>query len=359
MDSLDSRVIRSYRPGRWFGIFGPRATVVLPPSEKARVGGVWDLVVDGAGFDVTLDTLISGGLRDLAAFALVATEDDVTHVLLRGPVSAVLVADGETVRLHGTDAKTWVERSLTGVSRLTILTDQAEGEESGEETGQGDGADALNVDEGLVRVSRIDAPRATAGPDGEDAAAPVPDEAEVPDEPEVPDGPEVPDERNEPADPADPGPTGLMPMPDRDDDPSEPDADADAEADAEAETDPGAGTIPPVARLVFSHGESVPVDRSVLVGRAPVADRSSHGDPILIRVSSPQQEVSATHLEIRPGTGADDGSLVAIDLGSTNGTVVVQPGEGPVDLSPGVTVALQPGAEIDLGDGATIRVSDA
>ncbi|MBO0693644.1 MAG: hypothetical protein J2P58_12155, partial [Acidimicrobiaceae bacterium] len=58
-----------------------------------------------------------------------------------------------------------------------------------------------------------------------------------------------------------------------------------------------------------------------------------------------------------PGTGVDHGAAVATDLGSTNGTVLVQPGLGPEELRPGVPVQLIPGAVIDLGDGLTIRVS--
>ena len=58
-----------------------------------------------------------------------------------------------------------------------------------------------------------------------------------------------------------------------------------------------------------------------------------------------------------PGSGSDHGSAVVTDLGSTNGTVLVQPGLGPEDLSPGVTVQLIPGALIDLGDGVTIQVA--
>ena len=41
----------SYRPGTWFGIVGEHATVLLPPSEKARAGSLWVLIDDGAGFD--------------------------------------------------------------------------------------------------------------------------------------------------------------------------------------------------------------------------------------------------------------------------------------------------------------------
>ncbi|MFT4083082.1 MAG: FHA domain-containing protein, partial [Nocardioides sp.] len=113
-----------------------------------------------------------------------------------------------------------------------------------------------------------------------------------------------------------------------------------------------------VARLEFSSGDRVDVDRVVLVGRAPESGRFSQSEqPMLVRVPSPHQEISSTHCEIRPGTGVDHGAAVITDLGSTNGTVLVQPGLGPEELRPGVPVQLMPGAIIDLGDGLTIRVS--
>jgi pSer/pThr/pTyr-binding forkhead associated (FHA) protein len=77
-----------------------------------------------------------------------------------------------------------------------------------------------------------------------------------------------------------------------------------------------------------------------------------------VTVPSPQQEISSTHLEVRPGSGADHGSAVVTDLGSTNGTVLVQPGLAPEDLQPGVPVQLLPGAILDLGDGITIQVTN-
>jgi hypothetical protein len=133
-----------------------------------------------------------------------------------------------------------------------------------------------------------------------------------------------------------------------------------------ATEEPPAGTptpppdvVRPVARLVFSSGDDVEVDRAVLVGRAPEARRFTTGDqPKLVAVPSPAQEISSTHLEIRPGAGADHGSAVVTDLGSTNGTVVVQPGLPPEDLQPGIAVQLVPGAIIDLGDGVTIQVTN-
>ncbi len=92
-------------------------------------------------------------------------------------------------------------------------------------------------------------------------------------------------------------------------------------------------TARPVARLVFSTGEAVDVDRVVLVGRAPEPRRVTATDqPRLVTVPSPHQEISSTHLEVRPGSGADHGSAVVTDLGSTNGTLLVQPGLPPEDL---------------------------
>lgn len=117
-------------------------------------------------------------------------------------------------------------------------------------------------------------------------------------------------------------------------------------------------TAQPVATLVFSHGESVDVDRVVIIGRSPEARRfTTTEQPRLVTVPSRQQEISSTHLEIRPGSGADHGSAVATDLGSTNGTVLQLPGLPPESLQPGIAVQLLPGSLIDLGDGITIQVT--
>ena len=114
----------------------------------------------------------------------------------------------------------------------------------------------------------------------------------------------------------------------------------------------------PVAKLMISDGQNVVVDRVILIGRAPEARRfTSTEQPLLVAVPSRLHEISATHVEVRPGTGADHGSAVVTDMGSTNGTVLVQPGLGPEDLKPGIAVQLIPGAIINLGDGVTIQVT--
>ena len=91
----------------------------------------------------------------------------------------------------------------------------------------------------------------------------------------------------------------------------------------------------PVAKLIISNGETVDVDRVVLIGRAPEARRfTSTEQPTLVTVPSPMHEISSTHVEVRPGSGADHGSAVVTDMGSTNGTVLVQPGLRPRSSSP-------------------------
>ncbi|MEO9324439.1 hypothetical protein ABFT23_13170 [Nocardioides sp. C4-1] len=118
------------------------------------------------------------------------------------------------------------------------------------------------------------------------------------------------------------------------------------------------GVTRPVAKLVISSGETIEVDRVVLIGRAPEARRFTTTDqPKLVTVPSPLHEISSTHIEVRPGSGADHGSAVVTDMGSTNGTVLVQPGLAPEELKPGIAVQLIPGATINLGDGVTIQVT--
>ena len=304
---MSQTTTRSYRSGAWFGVFGEHATVLLPPSEKARVARLWELVDEGAGFDEVLDALVAGGLRELPGFVLVSESESDTKVVVRGAARASFTADGETVDLEGSSATTWVERTLTSVSSMSV---QVDGEGEGEE---------LTLATGLVRVSRVDVPPRTTNAAGQRGdAAPLPDLGPATEAMAAPAPPDIPEQPQAPS---------VVPR--------------------------------PVARLVLSTGETVEVDRAVVLGRAPEAQRAPSADqPRLVTVPSPQQEISSTHLEIRPGSGADHGSAVATDLGSTNGTVVVQPGLPPEDLQPGMAVQLIPGAVIDLGDGVTIQVLD-
>ena len=378
---MSNATTRSYRAGSWFGIFGEHATVLLPPTEKARVAALWELVDDGAGFDEVLDALISGGLRELPGFVLVSESEADTKVVIRGAARATFTSETETVDLEGSSATTWVEHSLTGVTGMAI-------EVGDPDTDDGD----LPIDSGLVRVGRVDAPPFAPAP--EDAPPPVVPEihAEPPaepaematvaadppfdDEPEVEEDPRTEEDWAEAAAEETAAhaffglgqPTPEPPIPAA---PAPPTTDHDGMTRAGSHDPeqferpqpgiPGQPPAPsitrPVAKLVFSSGQGVEVDRVILIGRAPEARRfPSAEQPHLVSVPSPHHEVSSTHIEVRPGSGADHGTAVVTDLGSTNGTVLVQPGLPPEDLQPGITVQLIPGAILDLGDGVTIQV---
>lgn len=448
----------SFHVGDWFGVVSPSVQVYLPPSEKPRVAGIWELVDGGADFDEVLDALISGGLRALPTFALLSVVDDVARVVLRGEVRAEFTVAGEVVALDGRDAATWLERSLSGVGQARLLLHDVEEVVTGV------------VRDGLVRVASVEHPATvevrpigsfapldlSARPidteaaefsetphfDAAIAAAPqavVVPEPVVEPEPFVEPTPE-PTPQPEPspaaaadadwiaapfgaADPdvtdvlpqiTDPDATGLMPpvpplppvppvppvpplprnpvpgFPDLPEDgpaapvepnpwapPAEQQPPAEFDHDGQTVTGnwdssqfqrqqpgiPGQPPAPsvtaqPVARLLFSSGDVVDVDRAILIGRAPEARRFTSTDqPRLVTVPSPNQEISSTHLEVRPGSGADHGTAVVSDLGSTNGTVLVLPGLAPESLQPGFPVQLLPGSLIDLGDGLTIQVT--
>lgn len=492
----------SYRPGTWFGIVGEHATVLLPPSEKARAGALWALIDDGAGFDEVLDALVSDGLRALPGFVLLAADETTTRVVVRGPSKAAFVTTAGEVVVEGSTSATWVEQSLTGVTGMSVtledvdeplltlhgglvrlaalvspaqvqtvqapapvapvassaaplsLTPETEGAAepsgpyaavlpfpaggptvpppvglAGESSATGGPIDeaadeAIDepIDEPVEEVvaepeateEELDVP-AWLSSDSDPLSGPVDDEAwadeptgvipvvpaeepaadqspaaepsaeppawtpsapvvpgAVPPPPPFPPAPPLPPVPPVPPAPPSWGEPGTEPETETVAEQGAPQDDHDGLTRAGAPDTsllpppPGIAGQPPapqvsayaVAKLEFSHGERVDVDRVVIIGRAPEAGRFSLAEqPLLVTVPSPHQEISSTHIEVRPGTGVDHGAAVVTDLGSTNGTVVVQPGLGPEELRPGVPVQLMPGALIDLGDGLTIRVS--
>jgi hypothetical protein len=356
-------VTRTVVPGDWYGVLGASVIVLLPPTAKSRVAGLWETVDDGAGFDEVLDALIRGGLRDLPAFVLVSGDGRDVKVVIRGAGLAELTTSEGPVTVSGAEDTTWVEKNVHDVSGIRVKVAEGAGE-------------PYTIDTGLVRVGSVEHPAAAgqAGvPDAEAVAVPVAPPLTPPAEPERPKRILPPDPQLEQPEPpaAEPtaAPTVVTPpvAPPGDPvsvsaslgDPSfDPLTSPDLAVSPQHAGDTRAGSA--VARLIISSGEVVDVDRVLVVGRAPDAGRVGGQEEIgLVTVPSPHQEISSTHLEIRPGAGADHGSAVVTDLGSTNGTVVVQPGLPAEDLRPGIGVQLIPGATIDLGEGVTIQVTRA
>lgn len=95
------------------------------------------------------------------------------------------------------------------------------------------------------------------------------------------------------------------------------------------------------------------LDAIAYIGRKPSTPRVVRdGTARLVRVQSPTQEVSSTHLELRQvGT-----TVVAHDLQSTNGTRLGVPGHPVRTLRPGESVVVTIGTLIDIGDRNVIEI---
>jgi hypothetical protein len=98
---------------------------------------------------------------------------------------------------------------------------------------------------------------------------------------------------------------------------------------------------------------AVDLDVPALIGRKPTAPRViGKAFPRLVRVPSPLNEVSSTHIELRQ----EGKSVIVTDLRSTNGTVVRMPGARPVKLRQGESLVVRPGTLIDIGDGNVFEI---
>lgn len=107
------------------------------------------------------------------------------------------------------------------------------------------------------------------------------------------------------------------------------------------------------AKILLSSGLVVALNRPVLLGRAPQVSRVSNSRlPRLVTVSSPNQDISRTHAEVRQ-EGED---VVVTDLRSTNGVLLLRQGSGPQRLHPGEPTVVEPGVVVDLGEGVTFTV---
>ena len=117
-----------------------------------------------------------------------------------------------------------------------------------------------------------------------------------------------------------------------------------------AEQQPTPLPRPAMGALVLASGETVGVDRGVLVGRTPSWPGAAEDRPHLVQLTSPLGDISRNHLEVTL-RGWD---VVATDLGSMNGTTVTGTDGGTRELIAGEAAVLADGDRITIADGVDL-----
>lgn len=116
-----------------------------------------------------------------------------------------------------------------------------------------------------------------------------------------------------------------------------------------AEPDPAPGL--PALRVEITGLGVFALDDALILGRSPRSARVRSGAlPTLIAVPSPAGEISGSHLRL----WQEGQALLAEDLHSANGTMLLVPGGRSQRLRAGIPVVVLPGSVLDLGEG--IRV---
>ncbi|WP_028048755.1 FHA domain-containing protein [Cellulomonas sp. URHD0024] len=402
--------VPEYSAGEWTAIVRPGFVALLgPAAAESTVRDLWQATGDGVFAALAL--LARDGFAGLPPFALVSVDKRRVHAALRGDVEVVVDLEGRLETLRSGEVSTWTERVLDGVGSVVV---QVDAPADGPTLPVADGVVrasrvriALAVsDEDVAAAQDVDPVPAQVVVPPTPTAEPEPLEPSADDvpasEPSFVEEPValVPVEEPETA-AADTDPLGLVPVRDEQTDATGVVAAAEAFlSDSAFDEKHGTGgpTVPltgaslddhdgltilstdladirdqlpswasddmpapfrapqgaPMpAKLVLSTGLVVPLDRAVLLGRAPQVARVSNRElPRLITVPSPQQDISRTHAEVR----VEGDHVLVTDLDSTNGVHVARPGEGARRLHPGEPSVVGLDELVDLGDGVTFSL---
>ena len=386
----------TYTPGDWVVLSGPTSLVVLePPTHEwaSLINTLWEEVVASSSITDLAGRLAQFKIDDLPSLAAFFWTNDGMRSLIRGDISVIDLATGKVVA-DGEDIQTWSEVGLAGVDHIRVDL-PFEGDATLLELPLVVGAvRASSVTLDASELAQVSSPQAepeleaatpaerTAELSASEIAALANAETELM-------APPFPVESG--ADPQAGAPQQLeaavVPQLGRPDalmaralEPNSEDSPADIDPQdsailavfcANGHVSPPSATscrvcggpvgtqgpqfvaYPVLAVLRASDGSSAQLDRPVLIGRAPSTDRSDNRAPRLMTVPSPNHDISRTHLEVAP----DGWQIVATDLNSTNGTILVRP--GGVDrqqLAPGEPVPVQVGSVIELGDGVSVLI---
>ncbi|WP_313813307.1 FHA domain-containing protein [Glutamicibacter sp.] len=117
---------------------------------------------------------------------------------------------------------------------------------------------------------------------------------------------------------------------------------------------------PSMGRMFVTEQSSGPgsthlLTRSVVIGRQPTwSGPGGSTEPKLMKVLSPNHDISRSHVQVK----IDGWHVELVDLGATNGTVLLREGQSPHRLGTKESVLLLSGDVADLGDGVTLGFKD-
>lgn len=407
----------NYRPGDWYLIVIPGALVALPPDVSGEVvARLWERMPAEKTLATVVDVLTThagGSFTSLPSFVAAVAEGADVRIALRGQVTAHVTCAAEALELSGAEVTTWNERFLSEATKIEIVVETVTAADAlpvqsgivraaavSAELEPSDAEPLIAVLGPAPVVGEADAASVLAAADGQPEPEPEPQPEQEPQpEPEPEPQPEPDPEPTPVIEDAFLPPTEVTLAPPVDDDfdqlwgatvhsagaaaPAAPplpqvplatEGDHDgatvsaAELRALRQQPPSADDVatavldvtpaPTAAsggRIRLSTGQVAALDRTVIIGRRPRSTRASGANlPHLIAVESPQQDISRSHLEVRP----EGDTVVVIDLHTTNGSTLLRPGADPVRLHPGEQTLVLSGDVVDLGDGVTVAFED-
>ena len=386
----------TYTPGDWVVLSGPTSLVVLePPTHEwaSLINTLWEEIVASSSITDLATRLAHFKIDDLPSLAAFFWTDDGMRSLIRGDISVIDLATGKVVA-DGEGVQTWSEVGLAGVDHIRVDL-PFEGDATLLELPLVVGAvRASSVTLDASELAQVSSPQAEpeleaatpaertaelsaseiaalANAETELMAPPFPVEsgtdpqAGAPQRLEAAVVPQLgspdalvaramePNSEDSPAD-IDPQDSAILAVFCANGHVSPPSATSCRVCGGPVGTQgPQFVAYPVLAVLRASDGSSAQLDRPVLIGRAPSTDRSDNRAPRLMTVPSPNHDISRTHLEVAP----DGWQIVATDLNSTNGTILIRP--GGVDrqqLAAGEPVPVQVGSVVELGDGVSVLI---
>ena len=386
----------TYTPGDWVVLSGPTSLVVLePPTHEwaSLINTLWEEIVASSSITDLAARLAHFKIDDLPSLAAFFWTDDGMRSLIRGDISVIDLATGKVVA-DGEGIQTWSEVGLAGVDHIRVDL-PFEGDATLLELPLVVGAvRASSVTLDASQLAQVSSPQAepeleAATPAERTAELSVSEIAALANAETELMAPPFPVESGADQQTGAPQQLEAAVVPQLGDsdvavaraiEPNSEDSPAEADLQdsailavfcAHGHVSPPSATscrvcggpvgtqgpqfvaYPVLAVLRASDGGSAELDRPVLIGRAPSTDRSDNRAPRLLTVRSPNHDISRTHLEVAP----DGWQIVATDLNSTNGTILIRP--GGVDrqqLAAGEPVPVQVGSVVELGDGVSVLI---